>query len=178
MAPRGLNRRNPEINHMSLGGARTTLVIALVAVLGVGAFMWFTTNPSPASVGGQGTESVQGPSAVPPYDCPKPSENTELLCDILPAGYQIAPRLPNAPAAYCLSGMSATACALLKQTQSNGVCDPNETWKTDPLDCGCTGALVPDPYTGRCAAPASVCLANGLGLNYALPNILRDVSSR
>ncbi len=71
--------------------------------------------------------------------------------------------------------MSDLACTLLKQTQSNGVCDPNETWRSSPLDCGCTGALVPDPFTGRCAAPASVCLANGLGLNYVLPNILRNV---
>lgn len=156
------------------GGARTALIISLIAVLGVGAFVWFTTTPS-ATAAAQTTGGIQSPSTTPSYDCPKPSENTELLCDILPTGYQIAPRFPNAPAAYCLTGMSDTACALLKQTQSNGVCDPNETWKTSPLDCGCTGALVPDPYTGRCAAPASVCLANGLGLNYALPNILRDI---
>lgn len=156
------------------GGVRTALLIALVAVLGVGAFVWFNTNPSTANVGTT-SGGIQGPTAIPAYDCPKPSANSELLCDILPAGYTIAPRLPNGPAAYCLKDMSAAACTLLKQTQTNGVCDPNETWRTSPLDCGCTGALVPDPFTGRCAAPASVCLANGLGLNYVLPNILRDV---
>jgi len=59
--------------------------------------------------------------------------------------------------------MNASACSLLKQTQNNGVCDPNETATTSPLDCGCGGANVPDPYTGRCGSPASVCLANGLG---------------
>ncbi len=151
---------------------RLPLIIGLVAVLGVGAFVWFNTNPTVSS-NTSTTGGIQGPSSVPPYDCPKPSANSEALCDILPAGYQIAPRLPNAPPAYCIANMSATACALLKQTQSNGVCDPNETWKTSPLDCGCTGALVPDPYTGRCAAPASVCLANGLGVNYLLPTALR-----
>ncbi len=150
------------------------LLAGLVVVLAVGAFTWYTANPSAPS-GTQTTGGIGGPSSVPPYDCPKPSENSQLLCDILPAGYQIAPRLPNAPAAYCFTNMSATACTLLKQTQSNGVCDPNETWKTDPLDCGCTGALVPDPYTGRCAAPASVCLANGLGATYALPTILKAI---
>ncbi len=149
-------------------------MVALVAVLALGAFVWFNTNPTPGS-SVQTTGGIEGQTAVPPYDCPKPSANSELLCDILPAGYVIAPRLVNAPPAYCLNGMSITACTMLKQTQSNGVCDPNETWKTSPLDCGCTGALVPDPYTGRCAAPASVCLANGLGLNYVLPNILRSV---
>ncbi len=159
------------------GGVRTALLVALIAVLGVGAFVWFNTNPSTANVGTQTSGGILGPSAIPPYDCPKPSANSELLCDILPAGYSIAPRLPNGPPAYCLNGMSSQACTLLKQTQSNGVCDPNETWRTDPLDCGCTGALVPDPFTGRCAAPASVCLANGLGVNYALPNILSDVLS-
>jgi hypothetical protein len=158
---------------MSPGGVRTALLIALVAVMGVGAFVWFNTTPGTGNVGT--TAGIQGPSNPPPYDCPKPSANSELVCDILPPNYSIAARLPNAPAAYCLNGMSSAACTLLKQTQSNGVCDPNETWKTSPLDCGCTGALVPDPFTGRCAAPASVCLANGLGLNYVLPNILRDV---
>jgi hypothetical protein len=154
------------------GGARTALVVALVAVLGIGAFVWFNTTASTTNVGTTG--GIQGPSGPPLYDCPKPSANSELLCDIMPAGYQIAPRLPNVPAGYCLNGMSAAACTLLKQTQSNGVCDPNETWRTSPLDCGCTGALVPDPYTGRCAAPASVCLANGQGLNYVLPQILKS----
>jgi hypothetical protein len=155
-------------------GPRILLIVGLVFVLGVGAFVWFNTNPT-ASAQTQTSGGIQGPSATPPYDCPKPAANSEALCDILPAGYQIATRLPNAPTAYCIANMSATACAVLKQTQSNGVCDPNETWKTDPLDCGCTGALVPDPFTGRCAAPASVCLANGLGVNDVLPTILRAV---
>jgi hypothetical protein len=154
------------------GGARTLLMIGLIAVLGVGAFTWFNTNPATASSQTGTTSPNSGP---PPFDCPKPSANSELFCDILPAGYTIAPRLPNAPQAYCLTGMSPTACSLLKQTQSNGVCDPNETWKTSPLDCGCTGALVPDPYTGRCAAPASVCLAQGLGVNYAFSQILKTI---
>ncbi|HZW84752.1 MAG TPA: hypothetical protein VFE91_02475 [Nitrososphaerales archaeon] len=150
---------------------RSVLVAGLIVVLAIGGFVWFNTNPTVAKSQAQG-----GPnSTVQPYDCPKPSANSELLCDILPANYVIAARLPNAPPAYCFNGMSDAACALLKQTQSNGVCDPNETWKTSPLDCACTGALVPDPYTGRCAAPASICLANGLGLNYVLPNILRDL---
>jgi hypothetical protein len=150
------------------GGARTALMIGLVAVLALGAFVWFNTNP--ATGAGPVTTGIEG--GVQPYDCPRPSANSQYLCDILPAGYQIAPRLVNAPTAYCLNNMTEAACTLLKQTQSNGVCDPNETWQTSPLDCGCTGALVPDPYTGRCAAPASVCLANGAGLNYALPKIL------
>ena len=156
--------------------ARPALGVAVVVVLGIGAFVWFNTNPTTANVGST-TGGLGGPGSFPPYDCPRPAANSQLLCDILPAGYMstLAPRLPNAPPAYCLTNMSDTACALLKQTQSNGVCDPNETWKTDPLDCGCTGALVPDPYTGRCAAPASVCLAAGLGLNYVLPTILRGL---
>jgi len=153
---------------LTLVSARSALAVGIVIVLGVGAFMWFNINPSTPT---GATTTVVGSPGVPGYDCPKPSANSELLCDILPTGYTIAARLPNAPNAYCLTNMSQAACTLLKQTQSNGVCDPNETWKTSPLDCGCTGALVPDPYTGRCAAPASICLANGLGLNYALSKI-------
>jgi len=91
------------------------------------------------------------------YGCALPAINTQLFCDKLPAGYQIPGKSPNAPTVHCPSGMSASACNLLKQTMFTGVCTPNETPVTDPFDCGCSGALVNDPYLGRCAAPAAIC---------------------
>lgn len=117
-----------------------------------------SANGSSSTTTQAASSSLLGPNGVPLYDCPKPSANSELFCDILPTGYAIAPREVNSPPAYCLANMSAAACGMLKTTQGNGVCDPNETPDTAALDCGCTGALIPDPYQGRCASPASVCL--------------------
>ena len=144
---------------------RKLAVILTACLVGVGASIFYvayfggvnaaSTVSTPPS--DESSTSFLGPNSVPTYDCPKPAVNSELLCDILPAGYTIAPHLPNAPAPFCLTNMSAAACSMLKQTQSNGICDPNETPTTSPLDCGCTGALVPDPFQGRCAAPATVC---------------------
>lgn len=144
-------------------------IVGLVALLAMSGLLYFWTTSgtiksiTATTTSQTNTSAIGGQNVVPPYDCPKPSANSELLCDILPVGYQIAPRLVNAPPPYCLAGMSTAACALLKQTQANGVCDPNETYDTSPLDCGCNGALVPDPFTGRCAAPASVCLLQQQG---------------
>jgi hypothetical protein len=75
----------------------------------------------------------------------------------IPAGYKIAPREPNAPVFPCPTGMSAAQCQVFQQTCGNGVCDPNETCSTCPIDCPVTGAMTCDPYTGRASAPASVC---------------------
>jgi hypothetical protein len=75
----------------------------------------------------------------------------------IPSGYKIAPREPNAPVFPCPTGMSAAQCTIFEQTCGNGVCDPNETCSTCPIDCTVTGAMVCDPYTGRAGAPASVC---------------------
>ncbi|HEV2137509.1 MAG TPA: hypothetical protein VGR53_01560 [Nitrososphaerales archaeon] len=96
-----------------------------------------------------------------PYNCGLPAINTQYSCDKVPQGYQAAPHLSNAPPAYCASGMTASACSLLKTTYANGICDPNETVWTDPLDCGCTGELTGDPYTGRCNSAATICQVGG-----------------
>jgi hypothetical protein len=75
----------------------------------------------------------------------------------IPAGYKIAPREPNAPVFPCPTGMSAAECKVFQQTCGNGVCDPNETCSSCPIDCTTTGSMTCDPYTGRPQAPASVC---------------------
>ena len=94
------------------------------------------------------------------YDCAYPAVNTGLFCDKLPAGYQIPTKSSNAPEVHCPTGMSVSACNLLKLTMYTGVCTPNETPFTDPFDCGCSGATVADPYIGRCTAPAAICQIN------------------
>lgn len=102
-------------------------------------------------------QDILSSQVVAAYACSKPAVDSQNFCDQLPSGYHIAAKLVNGPAAYCRAGMTDSACDLLKKTYGNGVCDPNETGPTSPLDCGCTGALSSDPYTGRCALAASVC---------------------
>ncbi len=143
--------------------------LALVVILSLGFTLYVLTAPgapagSPGSASTTQAASQQGQSAPPAtgYACTSPAINSQNFCDQLPTGYKIAPKLPAGPSASCRAGMTASACALLKQTFANGVCDPNETVWTDPLDCGCTGAVVGDPYTGRCGAPATVCQLQAL----------------
>jgi hypothetical protein len=75
----------------------------------------------------------------------------------IPSDYCIAARGPNSPIFPCPTGMSTTQCQVFQQTCGDGVCNPNETCSTCPVDCGVTGGMVCDPYTGRAGAPASVC---------------------
>jgi hypothetical protein len=77
----------------------------------------------------------------------------------IPTGYTLAPLYANVPDFSCPSGMSTTQCALFKQSCGNGVCDPNESCASCPIDCGTTGSLLCDPYTGRPGIPSSVCQA-------------------
>jgi hypothetical protein len=87
----------------------------------------------------------------------------------IPSGYKIAPRLPDAPIFPCPPGMSTSQCQLFQQTCGNGVCDPNETCQSCPIDCLVTGALTCDPYTGRPGSPASVCQITQLQEQAQLP---------
>jgi len=123
----------------------------------MGAYAYLLYSPGSSSVQTGATESGVAASQSFPYACTKPAANTQNFCASLPSGYKISLRLPFAPSPACPPGMTTSACEVFKLTFANGVCDPNETSLNDPLDCGCLGALVADPYTGRCAAPASVC---------------------
>lgn len=137
----------------------------IIALLGVGLsvsipYLLQPKNNQTTTTSGPGTVSLLTTNTGPAYDCSLPAVNSQLSCATLPLGYKIPPRLPDAPPAVCPSGMTSAACALFKQTYGNGVCDPNETSIDAPLDCSCPGALTPDPYTGRCTDPASVCQVN------------------
>jgi hypothetical protein len=143
------------------------VIVVLVAGGALGVFAWNsgliglrgtsnTTTATATSIGGPNPASPHiGDSFA--YGCAKPSISSQLSCDQLPPGYVILPREPNAPAAPRLANMTDSAFALIQKTYGNGVCDPNETWLTSPLDCGVPAALVADPYTGRAGSPAVVC---------------------
>lgn len=143
----------------------------LIALLGASLVVTAAAGGSFFFVGGGIPIAISGGSSSPAlqstkYACDPPAIVTQYSCDQLPKGYQIATRLLNAPQASCSAKMTESACKLLKQTFGNGVCDPNETPWTDPLDCGCSGAVVSDPYTGRCGSPAVVCQLTGAPVNY------------
>ena len=75
----------------------------------------------------------------------------------IPAGYVLAPHYVNDYAYPCPPGMDSTQCKMFQASCGNGVCDPNESCATCPIDCGIAGSLTCDPYTGRSAAPTSIC---------------------
>ena len=142
------------------------MVVVVIAVAGLGAYSFLpgtvsTTTTSASSATTSGYVAPVSSSLIAAFDCSSPAITSQYSCDQLPSEYQLAPRYPNGPPPFCIKGMSASACSLLKTTQGNGVCDPNETPWTSPIDCGCTGALTGDPYTGRCSTPAAVCLFVG-----------------
>ena len=95
-----------------------------------------------------------------PYDCGAPASKTDLSCTKLPSGYVILDRQPNAPQPARPVNMTDSAWQLIQKTFGNGVCDPNETWWTSPLDCAAQGNQINDPYTGRVGFVTSVCQQN------------------
>src|SRR5579863_1924249 len=133
----------------------SVVAVVLIAAIGVTAYTITTPSSFGASNGNQNTASgtpltaancstiSSGPQGCfQPYDCSLPAVVSDLACAPLPAGYVIPPKLPNAPAspprpAY----MTDAAYALLTKTYGNGICDPNETFLTSPLDCAAYGAV-------------------------------------
>lgn len=107
-----------------------------------------TSQAGPA--GGTCVRNAQG-------QCIQPEGAWADYLGYIPAGYTLAPHFANAPTYPCPSGMDAAQCALFQQSCGNGVCDPNESCASCPIDCGVAGQLTCDPYTGRPGAPISVC---------------------
>jgi len=144
---------------------QTRLVIVIVCVILVvsaGVLVYSFSSTTGQSVGSTQTSVSSSLSAGHTS-----SIDTSKYLGYIPSGYVIAARSPNAPVFPCPAGMNTQQCELFQQTCGNSVCDPNETCQTCPIDCGASGAMVCDPYTGRPGAPASVCqvviqeIANG-----------------
>jgi len=95
--------------------------------------------------------------------CQQPEGAWAQYLGYIPAGYVLSPHYPIAPVYPCPSGMNPTQCKLFQASCGNGVCDPNESCATCPIDCGINGQLTCDPYTGRAGAPISVCQLGGQG---------------
>ena len=148
-----------------------SILVAVLAIGGISLLLYLAPSGPPSAQSSTQSHSVttsvtssittsittQGSPVNPGFGCARPAIVYQYGCDQLPAGYLIAPKTPVGPEPYCPSQMTQSACALLKQTFGNGVCDPNETVWTSPLDCSCPTATIGDPYTGRCGVPATVC---------------------
>jgi hypothetical protein len=74
----------------------------------------------------------------------------------VPAGYVIPPHYPNGGIYPCLPGMDAGYCKQFQASCGNGLCDPNESCSTCPIDCLASGQTC-DAYTGRAGNPGGVC---------------------
>jgi len=95
--------------------------------------------------------------------CQTPQGAWAQYLGYVPSGYVLTPHYANAAKYPCPSGMNPTQCSLFQASCGNGVCDPNESCATCPIDCGINGQLTCDPYTGRAGAQISVCQLGGQG---------------
>ncbi len=121
-----------------------------------------TTSSNSTSQTGNSTQTGQGPSGGYQVNGQPEGAWADYL-GYIPAGYTLAPHYTISPVYPCPSGMNTQQCTLFKASCGNGVCDPNESCATCPIDCGINGQLTCDPYTGRPGAPISVCQVAGIG---------------
>lgn len=75
----------------------------------------------------------------------------------IPEGYTVAPLLPNVATYPCPANFASDQCTGFQASCGNGVCDPNETCSTCPIDCGTPQGLSCDPYTGRASGLGGIC---------------------
>jgi hypothetical protein len=165
-------------------GAAKVTAIAVVAVLvaagAVGIYFYTAAPAGPVTTSSSSgaassttsqsqTNSTQsaGPSSGTCVlneqgQCSQPQGAWADYLGYIPSGYVLAPHFVNANTYPCPSGMDSTQCNLFKASCGNGVCDPNESCATCPIDCGVPGQLTCDPYTGRAGAPISVCQLGGV----------------
>lgn len=127
---------------------QVSALVLLIALLGLGTGgLYYYTSAGNAA----------GPSGSNPAGSGAFNTQASRYLGYLPKGYQLAPRTPNVPSYPCPSNFNATLCAQFKASCGNGVCDPNETCSSCPIDCGVPQGLACDPYTGRASGVGGVC---------------------
>jgi len=150
--------------------ARITIVAVLAVLIMAGAvgIYYYTsappgtnTNTTTSSSQTSGNTAGAGPSGGSQDANLVPHGAWSDYLGYVPSGYKLAPHYTNAATYPCPPGMGTTQCALFQKSCGNGVCDPNESCATCPIDCGVSGLLTCDPYTGRAGGPASVCQMAG-----------------
>lgn len=123
---------------------QASVAVMLVGLIGVGAGGLYSYTAV-----SQTTSSSQDP-------CNMNSANCQYL-GYIPKGYTVSPLLPAAPSYPCPSNYNSTQCTQFKASCGNGICDPNETCGSCPIDCGVPQGLSCDPFTGRASGLGGVC---------------------
>jgi len=163
------------VNRIAAGKFAVVAVVVVVILAGAGGLYFYTLAPTPngntivaSSNTSVGSTSAAGGGTAPASGYQdkdgQPQGAWANYLGYVPSGYVLAPHYPNANVYPCPSGMNPQQCAQFKASCGNGVCDPNESCSTCPIDCGVAGQLTCDPYTGRPGAPISICqmpAANG-----------------
>src|SRR5580700_11396342 len=152
---------------MAKGGA--VAILALLVVVGAIGLYDYTRAPPPNSVVSTSSSQNQTISSQEPSSghcsevnvygqCLQAEGAWALYLGFIPSGYVLAPVYAHTPDYPCPTGMDPSQCAVFKSSCGNGVCDPNESCATCPIDCGVmVGQLTCDPYTGRPGDPIGVC---------------------
>jgi hypothetical protein len=134
---------------------QVSIVVLLVAMVGLGAGGLYSYSTGGSSAGASSTGNGALTSAQVTQNNAVDSGGKYL--GYVPNGYVVAPLLPNSPSYPCPSNYNSTQCAQFKASCGNGVCDPNETCSTCPIDCGVPQGLSCDPYTGRASGLGGIC---------------------
>jgi len=123
---------------------QASALVLLVALIGLGSGgLYYYTLPNNAGYNSSGSGAF--------------NTQTSKYLGYLPKGYQLTPLVANSPTYPCPSNFNSTQCATFKASCGNGVCDPNETCSSCPIDCGVPSSLSCDPYTGRASGVGGVC---------------------
>jgi hypothetical protein len=149
------------------------IIIAAIAIGGIGLYYGNTTSvplASPTKILTSTVASVisTGPNtscnaSTAQSGCTQstgptvPKSEWGNYLGFIPQGYTVAPKALAAFVFPCPAGMTQAQCSQFTTSCGNGVCDPNETCQSCPVDCTVPGDLSCDPYTGRAAAPATLC---------------------
>ena len=142
--------------------AAAAAVVVLIAAGAIGVYFYtsapalVTTSSSRTSTG-TGSTTGGGPASGSQDANGVPQGAWADYLGYIPAGYTLSPHYSNAATYPCPAGMDPTQCTQFKASCGNGVCDPNESCSTCPIDCSVPGQLTCDPYTGRAGAPISIC---------------------
>jgi len=112
-----------------------------------------TTNPLPLSTSSMGGTSQSAAPECGYQDASgRPQGCWSRYLGFLPGGYVLPPHCVNCPMVPCPSGMNLGECKQFRASCGNGVCDPDESCSSCPIDC-LPGQLACSSYTGRPMAP-------------------------
>jgi len=153
------------------GKSESAPVVAavIIAALGVGIALgglaiYLYTSPSEtgniSSSAGPNSSSTSQTAAPPAGYQDSAGQPQGMWSDYLgfiPRGYALAPRTNQGATYPCPIGMDANQCQQFQASCGNGVCDPNESCFSCPIDCVPPGQLTCDPYTLRVGSPTGGC---------------------